>query len=201
MHKLEERILRDGRALNQEVLLVDSFLNHQVDPELMADIGREFAELVKDLGVTRVATIESSGIAPAQMTALELKVPMVIMKKSNSRILEGAMQTEVFSFTKGKKYQLTVKPEFIKKGDRVLLVDDFMANGEAAMGAARLIEHAGAEVAAIGIVIEKSFQPGRGLLEGKGYRVFSLARVAAMSEGNISFVSEKLKRQSAYWRM
>ena len=191
MKLLEERILKDGKALNRDVLLVDSFLNHQVDPMLMAEIGREFAELAKDLGVTRVVTIESSGIAPAQMTALEMKLPLVVMKKSNSRILENAMQTEVFSFTKNTKYQLTVKPQFIKKGDKVLLIDDFMANGEAAMGAVRLIEHAGAEVAAIGIVIEKSFQPGRSLLEEKGYKVFSLARVAAMEEGKITFVEEK----------
>ena len=190
MRKLEERILKDGKALNEEVLLVDCFLNHQVDPELMADVGREFASLAKDLGITRVVTIESSGIAPAQMTALEMKVPLVIMKKSNSRILEGALQTEVFSFTKNKKYQLTVKPEYIKKGDKVLLIDDFMANGEAALGGIRLVEQAGAEVAAVGIVIEKSFQPGRGLLEEKGYKVFSLARVAEMSEGHISFVEE-----------
>ena len=190
MRELEERILKDGKALNAEVLLVDCFLNHQVDPQLMADIGKEFAELNKALGVTRVMTIESSGIAPAQMTALEMKLPMVIMKKSNSKILSNALQTEVFSFTKNTKYQLTVKPEFIKKGDRVLLIDDFMANGEAALGAIRLIEQAGAEVAAVGIVIEKSFQPGRGLLEEKGYKVFSLARVAEMSEGKISFVEE-----------
>ena len=191
MRMLEERIVRDGKALNSEVLLVDCFLNHQVDPELMAEIGKEFARLTKDLGITRVVTIESSGIAPAQMAALELKVPMVIMKKSNSRILNNALQTEVFSFTKNKSYQLTVKPEFLKKGDRVLLVDDFMANGEAAMGAIRLIEQAGAEATAVGIVIEKSFQPGRRLLEDKGYRVFSLARVAAMAEGQISFVEEE----------
>ncbi len=188
MRLLQERIRRDGKALNSEVLLVDCFLNHQVDPQLMAEIGKEFARLTRDLGITRVVTIESSGIAPAQMTALEMGVPMVIMKKSNSRILEGALQTEVFSFTKNKRYQLTVKPEFINKGDKVLLVDDFMANGEAALGGIRLIEEAGAEVAAVGIVIEKSFQPGRGLLEEKGYRVFSLARVEAMAEGQITFV-------------
>lgn len=191
MKALRDRILKDGKALSQEVLLVDSFLNHQVDPQLMADIGARFAELTKDMGVTRVVTIESSGIAPAQMTALSLGVPMVVMKKSNSRILENAIQTEVFSFTKNTKYQLTVKPEFIKKGDKVLLIDDFMANGEAAMGAARLIEHAGAELTAIGIVIEKSFQPGRKLLEDKGYTVFSLARIASMSKGEIAFIEEE----------
>lgn len=191
MQKLKDRIIRDGKALNADVLLVDSFLNHQVDPQLMADIGKEFADLVKDLGVTRVVTIESSGIAPAQMTALELGVPLVIMKKSNSKILEGALQTEVFSFTKGKKYQLTVKNEYIHQDDRILLVDDFMANGEAATGAIRLIEEAGAQVAAVGIVIEKSFQPGRSILEQNGYKVFSLARVAAMAEGQITFAEEE----------
>lgn len=188
MQELRERILKDGHALSADVLLVDSFLNHQVDPRLMAKIGERFAELVADMGITRVATIESSGIAPAQMTALTLGVPLVIMKKSTSRILEGALQTDVFSFTKNTKYQLTVKTEFIKEGDKVLLIDDFLANGEAAMGAARLIERAGAELTAIGIVIEKSFQPGRGLLEKKGYPVFSLARIESMSKGSISFV-------------
>ena len=190
MKVLEERILKDGKALNRDVLLVDSFLNHQVDPQLMAEIGKEFAALVKDMGITRVVTIESSGIAPAQMTALEMKLPLVIMKKANSRIMENALQTEVVSFTKNKRYLLTVKPEYIKKGDKVLLIDDFMANGEAAAGAIRLIEHIGAEVTAIGIVIEKSFQPGRRVLEEKGYKVFSLARGAAMTEGKISFVEE-----------
>ncbi len=191
MKSLEQRILKDGRALNEDVLLVDSFLNHQIDPVLMADIGEEFARMAWDLKITRVVTIESSGIAPAQMTALALNVPLVVMKKSSSRIMQDALTTEVFSFTKNSKYQLNVKQEYIKKGDRVLLIDDFLAMGEAAMGASRLIEQAGAQVAAIGIVIEKSFQPGRGLLEEKGYRVFSLARVKEMSEGSISFMEDK----------
>ena len=188
MELLKDRIRRDGRALNEDVLMVDSFLNHQVDPQLMADIGEEFARLTEDMGVTRVVTIESSGIAPAQMTALKLGVPMVILKKSASVTLkEGIAQTEVFSFTKNAPYQLTLKTRFIHPEDRVLLIDDFLANGEAAQGAIRLIEGAGAKVAAIGIVVEKSFQPGRGLLEAKGYKVLSLARVSAMSAGHIEF--------------
>lgn len=190
MQLLKEKILKDGKALSADVLLVDSFLNHQVDPALMAEIGKEFAALVKEMGITRVVTIESSGIAPAQMTALELGVPLVVMKKSASRILEGAMQTEVVSYTKNKRYHLTVKAEFIKQGDKVLMVDDFIANGEAANGAIRLIEHAGAEVTAIGIVIEKAFQPGRKQLEERGYKVFSLARIASMSKEKITFVEE-----------
>ena len=159
MKLLEERILRDGVALNSDVLLVDSFLNNQVDTSLMGEVGRAFAEAARDLRIDRVVTIESSGIAPAQMTAIALGVPLVILKKSASRILK----------------------------DDVLLIDDFLARGEAACGAARLIEEAGAQVAAIGIVIEKAFQPGRALLDGKGYRVISLARVSKMGEGNIEF--------------
>ncbi len=189
MKELEQKILSEGRALNADVLLVDSFLNNQVDPRLMAGIGRAFAEAARELGVNKVVTIESSGIAPAQMTALELGVPLVILKKSTSRILKDeVVQTEVFSFTKNSSYQLTMKKKFFDEGDRVLLVDDFLANGEAAGGAARLLESVGAQVSAIGIVIEKSFQPGRGLLEGRGYRVISLARVGAMGENRIEFL-------------
>ena len=188
MKLLEERILRDGVALNSDVLLVDSFLNNQVDTSLMGEVGRAFAEAARDLRIDRVVTIESSGIAPAQMTAIALGVPLVILKKSASRILkDDVLQTEVFSFTKNSAYQLTLRPKYVRKGERVLLVDDFLARGEAACGAARLIEAAGAQVAAIGIVIEKAFQPGRALLDGKGYRVISLARVSKMGEGNIEF--------------
>ena len=188
MKLLEEMILREGRALNADVLLVDSFLNNQVNTGLMAEAGKALAEAAKDLGVTRVVTIESSGIAPAMMTAMTLGVPLVILKKSTSRILQdGVLQTEVFSFTKNAAYQLTLKKRFVLPGDRVLLVDDFLARGEAATGASKLIEQASASVAAIGIVIEKAFQPGRALLTEKGYKVISLARVAAMGEGFIEF--------------
>ena len=188
MKLLEEMILREGRALNADVLLVDSFLNNQVNTGLMAEAGKALAEAAKDLGVTRVVTIESSGIAPAMMTAMTLGVPLVILKKSTSRILQdGVLQTEVFSFTKNAAYQLTLKKRFVLPGDRVLLVDDFLARGEAATGASKLIEQARATVAAIGIVIEKAFQPGRALLTEKGYKVISLARVAAMGEGFIEF--------------
>ena len=151
MQLLEERILRDGRALSEDVLLVDSFLNHQVDVELMREVGAEFARLFAGEGITRVATIEASGIAPAVMTAQALDVPMVILKKSKSSILqEGVIQTEVFSFTKNASYQLTLKSQFVHPGDRVLLIDDFLANGEAAFGGIRLLEQAGAAVVGVG---------------------------------------------------
>lgn len=188
MELLKQKILSDGRALSEQVLLVDSFLNHQVDPALMKAVGEEFARRYADDGVTRVATIESSGIAPAVMTALTLNVPMVILKKSTSSILkDDLLQTEVFSFTKNKSYQLTLKRHFVHPNDRVLLIDDFLANGEAAFGGIRLLEEAGATVVGVGAVIAKAFQPGLKKLRDAGYRVDALAPVIRMAENVIEF--------------
>ena len=188
MELLKQKILDCGRALDEHVLLVDSFLNHQVDVKLMQEVGREFARRFADAGITRIVTIESSGIAPAAMAALEMDLPLVILKKSKSSILkEGILQTEVFSFTKNAPYQLTLKPQFVHPGDRVLLIDDFLANGEAALGASSLLERAGAEVAGIGIVIAKTFQPGLKKLQEAGYRVEILAPVKRMAENLIEF--------------
>ena len=188
MELLKQKILDCGRALDEHVLLVDSFLNHQVDVKLMQEVGREFARRFADAGITRIVTIESSGIAPAAMAALEMDLPLVILKKSKSSILkEGILQTEVFSFTKNAPYKLTLKPQFVHPGDRVLLIDDFLANGEAALGASSLLERAGAEVAGIGIVIAKTFQPGLKKLQEAGYRVEILAPVKRMAENLIEF--------------
>ncbi|MBR6767320.1 MAG: xanthine phosphoribosyltransferase [Clostridia bacterium] len=191
MELLKNRILADGKALNESVLLVDSFLNHQVDPELMRKVGEEFAARFANDGVTRVATIESSGIAPAVMCAMTLGVPMVIMKKQPSSILkDGILQTEVFSFTKNSSYQLTLKAQFINENDNVLIIDDFLANGEAAFGAIRLVEQAGGKVAGLGAVIAKAFQPGMEKLRAAGYRVEALAPVIRMDKDIIEFVEE-----------
>ena len=188
MELLKQRILSEGRALSEHVLLVDSFLNHQVDVKLMKAIGEEFARRFADAGVTRIVTIESSGIAPAAMTALAMDVPMVIMKKSVSSILkDGIIQREVFSFTKNAPYLLTLKTDFVHPGDKVLLIDDFMANGEAAFGGIALIEQAGAQVVGVGTVIAKAFQPGMRKLREAGYRVEALAPVSRMGEGFIEF--------------
>ena len=188
MKLLKQKILAEGRALNEHVLLVDSFLNHQVDPELMQAVGDEFAARFEGAGVTRVVTIESSGIAPAVMTALKMNVPLVVMKKSMSSILqEDILQTEVFSFTKNKSYQLTLKRKFVHPGDKVLVIDDFLANGEAAFGAIRIVEQAGAEVVGVGAVIAKAFQPGMQKLRDAGYRVEALAPVSRMAENVIEF--------------
>ena len=192
MELLKQRILRDGRALSERVLLVDSFLNHQVDPKLMRAVGGAFAERFRDAGITKVVTIEASGIAPAVMAAEALDVPMVIMKKSVSSILrEGIIQTEVFSFTKSQTYLLTLKSDFLTGADSVLLIDDFLANGEAAFGAIRLIEKAGARVAAVGAVIAKAFQPGLSKLRAAGYPTVALAAVRRMGDGFIEFEEDE----------
>ena len=188
MELLKQKILNCGRALDEHVLLVDSFLNNQVDVKLMQEGGKEFARRFADAGITRIVTIESSGIAPAAMAALEMDLPLVILKKSKSSILkEGILQTEVFSFTKNAPYMLTLKPQFVHPGDKVLLIDDFLANGEAALGASSLLERAGAQVAGIGIVIAKTFQPGLKKLQEAGYRVEILAPVKRMAENLIEF--------------
>lgn len=191
MKILEDMILERGIAVNEDILKVDSFVNHQVDPELMKNIGDEFANHFKGQGITKVATIESSGIAPALMTALALNVPMLILKKQPSKILnQNLYQTVVTSYTKGTSYELTLSKNFISENDHVLIIDDFLANGEAATGAIRLIRKAHATIAGVGILIEKSFQPGYEKLTEQGIDVYSLARIAKLGEGVIEFVKD-----------
>lgn len=189
MDLLKQMILEKGHVINENVLKVDSFINHQVNPKLMKEIGLEFYNYFKDSNITKVFTIESSGIAPAIMAASEFNVPMVILKKQTSSTLnENFYQTEVKSFTKGITYNLTLSKEYISKDDNILIIDDFLANGEAAKGAIKLIENAGATVAGLGIVIEKSFQPGRKFLDDLGYNVYSLARIKSFKDGNVEFI-------------
>lgn len=191
MKVLEDKILAEGKAVDEHILKVDSFINHKVDPELMMAIGQDFAEHFKDHGITKVVTIESSGIAPAVMAAYALNVPLVIMKKQPSKILnKNLLQTEVTSFTKGTSYELTISAEQIDENDHVLIIDDFLANGEAATGAIRLLRMAHVTIAGIGILIEKSFQPGRQKLIDQGIHVYSLARIAKLGKDLIEFVKE-----------
>lgn len=191
MRLLEEKILAEGRAINENILKVDGFINHQVDPVLMQRIGAEFAAHFAGQGITKVVTIESSGIAPALMTALAMHVPMVILKKQPSKVLNKDLyQTVVSSFTKGTSYELTLSAKQIDAHDHVLIIDDFLANGEAATGAIRLIRKAHATVAGIGILIEKSFQPGREKLVEQGFHVYALARISKMAENHIEFIPE-----------
>lgn len=189
MKLLEDMILEKGKVINEDILKVNSFINHQVDSKLMKEIGKEFANHFKNHYITKVFTIESSGIAPAVMASYELDVPLVILKKQTSSTLsDDIYQTKVKSFTKNVEYNLTLSKEYISTDDRVLIIDDFLANGEAASGAIRLVEEAGAKVNGIGIVIEKSFQPGRKLLDDSGYEVYSLARIKSLQDNKIEFV-------------
>lgn len=188
MKRLEEKILTDGIAVDENILKVDSFINHQVDPVLMDEIGEELAGHFKDRGITKVATIESSGIAPALTCAKALGVPMVILKKQPSKTLNSDLyQTIVTSYTKGTSYELTLSSKFVGADDHVLIIDDFLANGEAATGALRLIRKSHATIAGVGVVIEKAFQPGREKLETQGIEVYALARIARMAAGVIEF--------------
>lgn len=191
MKLLEEKILSDGVAVNENILKVDSFINHQVDPELMMALGKELADHFKDHGVTKIATIESSGIAPALACAATLGVPMIILKKQPSKTLNSDLyQTIVTSYTKGTSYELTLSSKYITADDHVLIIDDFLANGEAATGALRLIRKAHATIAGIGILIEKSFQPGREKLISQGIDVYSLARIKKMDKDYIEFCED-----------
>ncbi len=188
MKLLEEKIRQEGQALSETVLKVDSFVNHQVDPVLMQEIGHTFAQHYRGKGITKVFTIESSGIAPALTTALELGVPMVILKKQTTKVLNGDVyQTNITSFTKGTSYELTLSAKYIQPDDKILIIDDFLANGEAASGASRLVEEAGASISGIGILIEKSFQKGRKRLEDAGYDVCSLVRISRLGRDLIEF--------------
>ena len=190
MDLLKEKIKNDGIVINENVLKVDNFLNHQVDTKLMDLIGKEFADYFKSKNITKVVTIESSGIAPAYAVALKLDVPLVIFKKQSSAILdtETTIQTPVHSFTKNTDYILMASKKYLSENDNILIVDDFLANGQAAMGAYRILKEAGSSVAGIGIVIEKSFQDGRKKLEDLGLDVYSLARVSKISSNGIEFL-------------
>ncbi len=189
MKLLEDKIKKDGLAVNEHILKVDSFINHQIDPMLMQEMGKDIAEHFKDKGITKIATIESSGIAPALMTAVTMDVPLIILKKQPSKILnQDLYQTVVTSFTKETNYELTLSKKYISDNDHVLIVDDFLANGEAATAALRLLRMSHATIAGFAVLIEKSFQPGREKLISQGIEVYALARIAKMAENYIEFV-------------
>ncbi len=186
---LEERIKKDGQVLGEDVLKVDSFLNHQVDPILMDEMGDEFYRLFKDdQPITKVLTVESSGIAPAVFAGLKFGVPVVFARKHKSLTLKDDIySSEVFSFTKQVSNKISISHKFLSKNDRVLIIDDFLANGQAIEGLLDIINQAGAELVGVGVVIEKSFQKGREILDQKGIKVESLARIKEFKDGQVVF--------------
>ena len=191
MDLLEQRILEEGIVLPGNVLKVDSFLNHQIDPQLSMAMGEAFADLFRDVEIDRVLTVEASGIAIGVTTALKLGVPMVFARKKASVLMtEPAYTEQVYSYTKKETSNITVLKKFLPAGEKVLIIDDFLANGEAALGLARLVEKAGSQVAGIGIAIEKAFQNGHQKILDAGYRLEALASVAALENGKVEFVEE-----------
>ncbi|HDR7656853.1 xanthine phosphoribosyltransferase [Bacillus wiedmannii] len=192
MKVLQEKILNEGKVLTGDVLKVDAFLNHQIDPVLMQEIGKEFAKRFKEENITKIVTIESSGIAPAVMAALELGVKVIFARKRKSLTLQDNMYVaNVYSFTKQETNEISLSRNHIDENDRVLIIDDFLANGQAALGLMSLVEQAGASIAGIGIVIEKAFQDGGKKLREQGVRVESLAEIASLDNGTVTFVQQE----------
>ena len=188
MKLLEDRILKDGVVKKGNVLKVDSFLNHQMDIELFNEMGKEWKRLFADEKITKILTIESSGIGMAVIAAQYFGVPVVFAKKSQTLNLDGDLYTtKVESFTHGRVYDVVVSKKFIKEEDNVLIIDDFLANGNALLGLTHIVGQAGAHVAGIGIGIEKRYQGGGDMMRAKGYKVESLALIESMSEKDINF--------------
>ena len=188
MKLLEDRIRRDGIVKDGDVLKVDSFLNHQMDVELFAEMGREWAKLFAADHVTKILTIEASGIGIACLAAQQFHVPVVFAKKNQTKNIAGDVYTaKVESFTHGRVYDIIVAKQFLNPGDRVLIIDDFLAKGAALQGLIQLVRESGATLVGAGIAVEKAFQTGGDLIRGMGVRVESLARIKSMGAGGIEF--------------
>lgn len=189
MQELKERILLEGRNLGQGILKIDSLLNHQLDPQLMANMGKEFARLFAGIPIDRILTAEISGIAPAMMTGLELGVPVVYARKKKPITMSGPIYIEnAPSHTKGGMVELMVSGEFLKAGENVLVIDDFLATGETLKALARLVEAAQGHMVGVGVVVEKSFENGRNAMIAAGYNVpiHALATITSMEGTHIT---------------
>lgn len=186
MQLLKDRILSEGIVLNDSILKVDSFLNHQIDPQLMLAIGQEFARQFKHKNIQRILTIEAAGIAVALSTALVMHVPLVFAKKGVSQLMcETSYQAPVHSFTKNICNNVSVIKKFLPPKENILIIDDFLAHGQAVLGLANIIEQAGSNVSGVGIVIEKSFQNGATLIREKGYDLHSLACIREFQNNTV----------------
>jgi xanthine phosphoribosyltransferase len=188
MQALKERILSDGENLGRGILKVDGFINHQVDPALMVEAGRELAARFTEVGATKVLTAEISGIAPALTTALALDVPLLYARKTKPVTMTEPVYVEAApSHTKGVSVFLMCSPEFLGKGDRILIIDDFLASGQTIAALVRMVRHAGADLVGIGALVEKAFEGGRTDLEPRGVPLQALVVIEAMDNGQIRF--------------
>lgn len=191
MKLLEERIRQDGLVLPGNVLKVNQFLNHQIDPQLMYAIGQEFARLFATEKITKILTVEASGIAPAIMAGLVLNVPVVFARKKKPSTLNDDVYTaEVYSYTKQVTNTISVDQKFLAPADHVLVIDDFLANGQAVNGLLTICRQAQVQVVGVGIVVEKSFQEGAKLIKDQGVRLESLAKIASFEGDQVHFVGE-----------
>ncbi|WP_261809785.1 xanthine phosphoribosyltransferase [Levilactobacillus humaensis] len=191
MKILEDRIRRDGTVLPGDVLKVDNFLNHQIDPQLMNELGAEFARRFADAGITKILTVESSGIAPAVMAGLHLKVPVIFARKHKSLTLTDHLYTaKVYSYTKRVNNDISIDRRFLDAKDRVLIIDDFLANGQAVQGLLDIAETAQISVAGVGVVIEKRFQKGHQLVVDAGIQLEALASIASFDHNEVQFAQD-----------
>ncbi|SFS45208.1 xanthine phosphoribosyltransferase [Succinivibrio dextrinosolvens] len=184
---LVKRIKEDGKCLDGGILKVDSFINHQIDPTLLQAMSIEFVRRFATKEINKIITIEASGIAPAIMVGFLLNVPVVFVKKKKPSTMDGMYSTEVFSFTKNRSYTVCCSKEFLNEGDKVLFIDDFLANGNAAKGIIELVKQAKAELVGMGFIVEKSFQLGGSYLRNEGYQVESLAIIDSLDNCQIKF--------------
>lgn len=188
MELLKKRILEQGKAIGTDIVKVDMFLNHQIDVDLLCEIGKEFRRIFSSENITKIITIEASGIGIACVAAQYFSVPVVFAKKgANRNVGDNIYKADVYSFTKGITTTIGISKDYISPDDHILIIDDFMANGKAVHGLINIINQAGASVEGIGIVIEKGFQPGGDALRSLGYRVESLAIIKAIDDGKVIF--------------
>ena len=188
MELLKQRITEEGKAIGTDIIKVDMFLNHQIDVDLLCEIGKEFRRRFDSSDITKIVTIEASGIGIACIAAQYFSVPVVFAKKgANRNVGDNIYKADVFSFTKGITTTIGISKDYISSDDRILIIDDFMANGKAVHGLINIINQAGAKVEGIGIVIEKGFQPGGDSLRSLGYKVESLAIIKAIDDGKVIF--------------
>ena len=191
MDMLKKRILQDGKNLGNGILKVDNFINHQVDPAMMDACGEEFARLFAGVGATRILTAEISGIAPALMTARHMGLPVVYARKSKPITMPDQVYLTIApSHTKGRMVELIVSPEYLGRGERVIIIDDFLATGATIQGLVRLAHAAGAELVGIGTLIEKTFEGGRELLQPLGVPIEALVRITALDNQHIEFAED-----------
>ncbi len=191
MESLGRKVKEDGVVIDEKILKVDGFLNHQIDATLMNEVGKTFYEEFKDSGITKILTIEASGIAPAIMASFHFDVPCLFAKKAKpSTLKDGFYSTEIHSFTKNKTSTVIVSEEFLGVDDKVLIIDDFLANGDASLGLIDIVNQANATTIGVGIVVEKSFQNGRQRLEDAGLNVSSLCKVASLKGNKVTLLGE-----------